>query len=295
MTAELSESARIPRRRQVRRARATDAGAIAALVDTAEALRQVSPLESFPLDRATVLHWLLQRDAGYVLEDRGEIVAYGELVPDQQRPGRLWIGHMMVHPRRRGLGLGQRLVQELLNIAEHDRNAREVAISAFADNARALRCYEACGFVRVDTEQVEGRPLVGMRRRFHSRQRSPRTLALVSSGLLGLAVAAVVLDGTVRALVTEAPAVLVSVLAQPAAALLAFPLRRERREPFAARLRAAAIRAAVANAAAFVVGLVVVALSGALHLAGGLVLVYATATVVWVGVLAARIGLDARA
>ena len=127
MTAKPSELAQVPRRRRIRRAQATDAAAIAALVDSAEALRQVSPLEVFPLDQATVLHWLMQRDAGHVLEDRGEIQAYGELVPDARSSDRVWIGHMIVHPRRRGLGIGQRLVQELLRVAEHERGAREVA------------------------------------------------------------------------------------------------------------------------------------------------------------------------
>ena len=173
MVAEPSKIQESPRRRQIRRARAEDAGIIASMVASPDDLRQVSPLESFPLDRATVLHWIMQRDAGHVLEDRGEIIAYGELVPDKTNPDRVWIGHMIVHPRRRGLGLGQRLVHELIQIAESDRDAREVAISAFADNTRALRCYESCGFVRVDQERIEGRPLVGMRLRFASRQGSP--------------------------------------------------------------------------------------------------------------------------
>ena len=100
------------------------------MVNSAEDLRQVSPLEIYPLEQATVLHWLMQRDAGHVLEDRGEVVAYGELVPDKDDPARLWIGHMIVHPRRRGLGFGQRLVHELVRVAEQEREAREVAISA---------------------------------------------------------------------------------------------------------------------------------------------------------------------
>lgn len=285
MTAKPSELAQVPRRRRIRRARATDAAAIAALVDSAEALRQVSPLEAFPLDRATVLHWLLQRDAGHVLEDRGEIEAYGELVPDARSADRLWIGHMIVHPRRRGLGIGQRLVQELLRVAEHEHGAREVAISAFADNERALRCYEACGFVRVDEERVDGRLLVGLRHRFAARTRSPRTLTLLATGWIALGAGVLAFLVPARELVESSPAALASVAVQPAAALLAFPLRRERRQTLVERWRAAALRASIANGAALVCGAVILATTNSAGQAGWLAGIYASATLVWVALL----------
>lgn len=281
-------------RRRVRRAQMSDAAAVASMVASAEDLRQVSPLEQFPLDASTVLHWLLQRDAGYVLEDRGEIVGYGELTADKGDSSRLWIGHMIVHPRRRGLGLGRRLVHELIRVAEHERGAREVAISAFADNERALRCYDGCGFVRVDRERVEGRALVGMRFRFGSRMRSPALLpsvvvavASVSAGVLGFLRAA-------GAMVEDAPAVLLSLVGPAAAAWAAHAFAAERREPVAIRLRAALRPVGVGIAFALGVGTVALFASGARDSVGLLAGIYGSATLVWAALLAGWLWFDGR-
>jgi GNAT superfamily N-acetyltransferase len=153
----------------LRRAEERDAAAIAGLLATPQDLRQVSPEEEFPLDAATVRHWIRERGAGFVLEDRGGVVAYAELVPDAAVRGRVWVGHMMVDPHRRGLGLGQRLVRGLLEVAGQ-RRAREVAISAFVDNPRALRCYRSCGFVDRGRVRVGARDLLELRYRVPAEQ-----------------------------------------------------------------------------------------------------------------------------
>jgi RimJ/RimL family protein N-acetyltransferase len=270
-------------RRQVRRARAEDAAAIAAMVASAEDLRQVSPLETYPLDRATVVHWILQRDAGWVIEDRGEIVAYGELVPDESRPDRFWVGHMIVHPGRRGLGLGQRLVHALLQVAEVEKDARVVAISAFADNPRALRCYEACGFVRVDEERVGGRPLVGMRLKFPSRRHSPGPGLIASTGLVAAGLALVMRDQ-----LTAWPA-LVTVLAMVVVGVLVWRLGQERRDPWGRRMGSGLLVVAIGSGT----GLAVAGITGAM--AGGtfaLLLTCGSATLIWIALLALALRLQ---
>ena len=130
---------------RLRRALEEDAAVVAGLIDRPEDLRQVSPRETFPLDGETVRHWIRERVAGWVLEQRGEIVAYAELVPDPVKNGVFWIGHMMVQPSRRGLGLGRRTVVSLMRAAVEQLNADEIAISAFDDNPAALACYLGCG------------------------------------------------------------------------------------------------------------------------------------------------------
>lgn len=147
----------------LRPAQERDADQIAALIATPQDLRQVSPDEEFPLDERTVRHWIRERRAGHVLIERGRVVAYAELVTDSAVRGRLWIGHMMVDPHRRGLGHGQRLVLGLLQIASEERNAREVAISAFVDNPRALQCYRSCGFRDRAQVRVGERELIELR------------------------------------------------------------------------------------------------------------------------------------
>jgi len=274
-----------PRRQRIRRANAGDAVKIAAMVGSVEDLRQVSPLEIFPLDQATVLHWLMQRDAGYTLEDRGEVVAYGELVVDKDDSARLWIGHMIVHPRRRGLGLGQRLVHELVRVAEHEREAREVAISAFADNPRALSCYEACGFIRVDQERIEGRMLVGMRLRFASRVRTPRLAVTVMTSAVALFVAGVIRPGATWAMISSAPLVLVSPAVLFVVLRFVHRLGRERRDPWRDRARSTGIQIIAGSGAALTAGFVALFVSAAAEKSGVLLGTYGSATLVWAALL----------
>lgn len=176
----------------VRPARPDDVHEIASLLNTAGDLAQVSPDETFPLTPEIVRHWIDKRDSSYVLEQRGRIVGYAELVPDARDADRVWIGHMMVSPAQRGLGLGSKLVRALLRIAEDDRSAREVAISAFDDNERALRCYRGCGFENAGTHRVRDRHLVEMRYRVPGwRPLVPLAGAMAVFASVGAAVATV--------------------------------------------------------------------------------------------------------
>ena len=281
MAAEPSVSQHSIRRHRFRRATATDAAAVAALVSSPDDLHQVSPLETFPLESATVLHWLLQRNAGHVLEDRDGIVAYGELVPDDSRRDRVWIGHMIVHPRRRGLGLGQRLVQELLRVAEHERQAREVAISAFEDNTRALRCYEGCGFHRVDREKVNGRPLVGMRLRFRSRASSPDRITLLMTGLVAATIGA--------ALFVRSPVLSLAPAIMLLGAVLGPGFVRERRDPWTIRLRVALIPVSIGSALSMLVGGGIALATGGIQQLAVVALTSGSATLIWIALLAAAL------
>ncbi|RKZ13535.1 hypothetical protein DRQ32_01375 [bacterium] len=294
MNADAVSSPRPAARRRIRRAVASDAVSIAAMVTTAEDLRQVSPLEAFPLDTATVLHWLMKRGAGHVLQGKSEIVAYGELVPDQTDPARQWIGHMIVHPRRRGLGIGQRLVHELVRIAEHEREAREVAISAFAENERALRCYGSCGFARVESERVEGRQLVGMRLRFASRRRSPAQLSSLLVAGLAVLLSIAGLARAATAMVAAAPLVSLSVVGPLIGGWLAHHFAAERRDPWRLRMRVALRQVGLGITIAVVVGVVALVISGEYSRVPVLLGIYGGATVVWVALLAGVLGVEGR-
>lgn len=212
---------------RVRPVRPDDAEAVAALVTTPRDLAQVSPDESFPLTPETVRHWIDQRRSGYVLEQRGRVVGYAELVEDGRTSGRIWIGHMMVVPAQRGLGLGRTLVRALQQIAESERDAREIAISAFADNLRALQCYRGCGFRDQGTHRVHDRDLVELRYLVPGRRPLIPLPAAVGSGLVVVAlVLALAGPATWRPILAVPVASLAGLAAWALHALL--PLRRDR-------------------------------------------------------------------
>jgi len=155
----------------VRPATFDDVPVIAELSPSAEDMRQAAPREMAPLDEEMVTQWMRERGSGFVLESNGRIVAYGELNENLQERDSYWIGHVMVHPRRRGMGNGRNLVGALLKHAMESLHAREVRISAFEDNPAALKCYQACGFSEQGRRFIDGRILVDFRFRDESSER----------------------------------------------------------------------------------------------------------------------------
>lgn len=245
----------------MRPAHERDAGQIVALLASPQDLRQVSPDEEYPLDERTVQHWIRSRAAGHVLIERGRVVAYAELVQDSNVVGRLWIGHMMVDPQRRGLGLGQRLVAGLLEIARDELRVREVAISAFIDNPRALQCYRSVGFRDRARVRVGDRELIELRYPIPEQQPVVELAAAAGSVAVGVAIGGLTLLTSWREFdwVTAIPLVSVVILTTWAAHAL-IPARREDR----------ALRLWRTAAYALTVGLATFAVAILLHFARGI-------------------------
>jgi ribosomal protein S18 acetylase RimI-like enzyme len=82
-------------------------------------------------------------------DDDGRLVAYGELWLDDDEQ-EVELARLIVDPTRRGQGIGRTLVTELATLAR--RHYPDVFMRVHPDNAAALRCYTAAGFVRVPAE-----------------------------------------------------------------------------------------------------------------------------------------------
>jgi RimJ/RimL family protein N-acetyltransferase len=150
----------------IRPATFADASAVAVLASSAEDVRQAAPSDVYPLQTQDVLRWLGREGrSGYVLEDRGEILAYGELNPEPQASRAYWIGHLIVRTDVRAQGIGKRMVASLTRHGFALLRARSVRIAAFEDNPVALACYRACGFHENWRQEVGGRMLVDMGQR----------------------------------------------------------------------------------------------------------------------------------
>ncbi|HPF38503.1 MAG TPA: GNAT family protein [Phycisphaerae bacterium] len=102
-----------------------------------------------PLTRAKVCAW--RRDDGrrFLFWDRrfDEPCGYAELnrMPDERR--RYWIGHFILDPARRGLGLSHAFFQNLVIHAFEDMQASEVLLVVIPENVAAIRCYERGGML----------------------------------------------------------------------------------------------------------------------------------------------------
>jgi len=62
--------------------------------------------------------------------------------------GRAELAISIGEPDQWGRGLGTDAIQQALGFAFHDLGLRRVSLITDADNARGIRCYEKCGFVR---------------------------------------------------------------------------------------------------------------------------------------------------
>lgn len=81
-------------------------------------------------------------DTGFVLEQGGEILAYGIL---SIVAGEGEIQRIAVLPLRRRLGLGRELMEAML-ACSREHQAEAVSLEVRAGNEGARRLYEACGF-----------------------------------------------------------------------------------------------------------------------------------------------------
>jgi ribosomal protein S18 acetylase RimI-like enzyme len=116
----------------------------------AEALRWCGT-SKFPVTAATVAAWGRQEDVhAYELREGGRLLAYGEVWHDAEED-EAELARLVVDPAARGRGAGRALVSALLERALGAGFA-DVFLRVRPDNAAALRCYLAAGFVTVDAD-----------------------------------------------------------------------------------------------------------------------------------------------
>lgn len=222
----------------LRPARNDDASAIADLASSPEDVRQAAPSDRFPLQARDVQRWLEhERRSGFVLEEDGHVIAYGELNPEPDRAHGFWIGHLMVRADQRFRGVGRQVVGGLLRHGFVNLRAHAVRIGAFDDNPAALACYRACGFREIWRHDVDGRVLVDLelpraRAVGHSGDRRERWVrwGLASGSSLALAAVAWLVAGTwqMALLAGLAAAGLIAMIALGSRALGSRGLQRRR-------------------------------------------------------------------
>ncbi len=124
------------------------AAQIAQWVETPEQLRWVAPSTQLPLTPAKVAGWKKPEGQAFLLRHEGDArpVGYGELNPMRAAPEHPWLGHVIVRPDQRGLGIGQALVRALVEHACDRLFARAVSLIVCPDNSAAIECYRRVGF-----------------------------------------------------------------------------------------------------------------------------------------------------
>lgn len=123
------------------------------------------PTSLLPLTEAETERWidgLIRHTHAWIVEHDGQLL--GEIRLDgvdmHDRRARLAIG--LYDQKQLGMGLGREAVRLMLSYAFDSLKLHRVGLRVISYNERAIRCYQACGFV------VEGREreaaLVGKKR-----------------------------------------------------------------------------------------------------------------------------------
>ncbi|MGL4238868.1 GNAT family N-acetyltransferase [Tabrizicola sp.] len=110
--------------------------------------------------RADAEHWLQQLEAhpcAWVIETEEGVVGGVSLnnINETDRRARLAIG--LFNERHLGRGIGREAIKLVLQHAFGPLGLHRVDLRVLAYNLRAIRCYEACGFVREGIERESAR------------------------------------------------------------------------------------------------------------------------------------------
>ncbi len=108
----------------------------------------LAPKTPPPLTAVKVIDWTRERGQGYLFfrDGRRAPRGYFELNPMPNSETHLWVGHCVIDPRWRGVGLGLRMLQLMLRQAFDDHRAARLSLVVFPDNRQAIRCYRRGGF-----------------------------------------------------------------------------------------------------------------------------------------------------
>ena len=135
---------------------------VASWVQDSDDLFWLAPKTAPPLTPAKVIDWPGPDGCPLLLYHDGEAepIGYAELNPMPSQPHHLWIGHCILRPQCRGIGLGRQFVDMLLHEAFDNRQAVAVSLVVFPGNTVAIRCYRSAGFLHI-REQLKYMPTTG--------------------------------------------------------------------------------------------------------------------------------------
>lgn len=109
----------------------------------------LAPRATPPITAQKICDWRQpgRRQIVLAAPDSSAIAAYGEVNRMSRRSNEYWLGHLIVKPRLRGIGVGRRLCEVLLEHAFEQLGASRVSLVVFPENSAAIAAYRAVGMV----------------------------------------------------------------------------------------------------------------------------------------------------
>ena len=109
------------------------------------------PSAKYPLNVEQLKLIIKQRMASSVLEINAQVVGFSNLY-DHKEGEYCFIGNVFISPEMRKQGLGEKLIRSMMVMAFDKYGFRNVNVSCFKFNEKAMRLYKRIGFVEYDCE-----------------------------------------------------------------------------------------------------------------------------------------------
>ncbi len=136
----------------IRRAETSDYQAISQLVTSREELFLVFPNGSYPFTVKQVRYLAEQREDLTVVTADTAVIGFANLY-DVAAGNWAFVGNVILNQQYRGKGIGERLVQHMLDKVFNWHHLPQARISVFEDNTPALSLYSKLGFKVYAREQ----------------------------------------------------------------------------------------------------------------------------------------------
>lgn len=99
---------------------------------------------------------------GMTAFDGSEVVGHFTMrFPHEDNLSEIRLGFVIVDSQRRGKGYGRKMVSLAVRYAFDFVGVDKISLGVFENNRAAIRCYEACGFKRVQRETPESYRCMG--------------------------------------------------------------------------------------------------------------------------------------
>lgn len=139
----------------IRIAAEDDFAQISTFAQSPEELMYFFPQARFPLTPEQLREAVRHRTEATVVERQGEVVAFANFY--RSEPGGVCaLGNVVVAPNLRGQGIGQMLVDAMIDCAAVKYQAVEVRVACFNRNTAGLLLYLKLGFVPFALEERQG-------------------------------------------------------------------------------------------------------------------------------------------
>ena len=88
-------------------------------------------------------------------DDTGIVVHLTMRFPNNGSFDEIRLGFIIVDDKRRGKGYGKEMLSLAIQYAFDFIKVKKISLGVFENNNTAIRCYESCGFNRVELENIE--------------------------------------------------------------------------------------------------------------------------------------------